>query len=347
MRALCSLRLRRSRRKRDGGAVRPKPRGCGARERFWPQWRGPYATGVSRHANPPTEWSETKNIRWKVEIPGRGSSSPVIWGDRLFVLSAVPIGVAGAAAARAARRHPAARRASLRRAGRRSPHRQDDLGAHRDAKQQPHEATHQENGTYASSSAITDGQRVYAWFESQGMYVYDMDGTLLWSKDLGDKTMRNQFGEGSTPVLAGDRLVIVWDHLGGIVHRGAGRHERTRAVAPVARRDRHLGDAARRRAGRPQAGDRAREEQDPQLRPRDRRDRLGEQGHDDEPDSVAGVRRRDGVRDQRIPGEQPQGDPPGERQGRHHRHRRRSSGRSIATRRTCRRRCSTTASSIC
>ena len=47
------------------------------------------------------------------------------------------------------------------------------------------------------------------------MYVYDMDGTLLWSKDLGDKTMRNQFGEGSTPVLSGDRLVIVWDHLGG------------------------------------------------------------------------------------------------------------------------------------
>ena len=79
----------------------------------------------------------------------------------------------------------------------------------------PHEASHQENGTYASSSAITDGQRVYAWFESQGMYVYDMDGTLLWSKDLGDKTMRNQFGEGSTPVLAGDRLVIVWDHLAG------------------------------------------------------------------------------------------------------------------------------------
>jgi outer membrane protein assembly factor BamB len=81
--------------------------------------------------------------------------------------------------------------------------------------EQPHEATHQDNGTYASSSAITDGQRVYAWFESQGMYVYDLNGTLLWSKDLGDKTMRNQFGEGSTPVLSGDRLVIVWDHLGG------------------------------------------------------------------------------------------------------------------------------------
>src|SRR6186997_1801336 len=64
-----------------------------AGERFWPQWRGPFATGVSRSATPPAEWSETKNIRWKVEIPGRGSSSPVIWGDRMFVLSAAPIGL--------------------------------------------------------------------------------------------------------------------------------------------------------------------------------------------------------------------------------------------------------------
>src|SRR5262249_15605945 len=61
---------------------------------------------------------------------------------------------------------------------------------------------------------ITDGQRVYAWFESQGMFVFDMDGKLLWQKDLGDKKMRNQFGEGSTPVLYRDRLVIVWDHQG-------------------------------------------------------------------------------------------------------------------------------------
>src|SRR5713226_2937901 len=53
-------------------------------EHYWPQWRGPYATGVSRVANPPIEWSEAKNVRWKVEIPGRGSSSPVIWGNRVF-----------------------------------------------------------------------------------------------------------------------------------------------------------------------------------------------------------------------------------------------------------------------
>jgi outer membrane protein assembly factor BamB len=187
----------------------PDPRA----ERFWPQWRGPYASGVSKYADPPLEWSESKNIRWKVEIPGRGSASPVIWGDRIFLLTAVPIGPAGPAA------H--APRGGVRL---RDLHRFVVLAIDRNTgkvvwertarEAQPHEATHQDNGTYASSSAITDGQRVFAWFESQGMYVYDMDGKLLWSKDLGDKHMRNQFGEGSTPVLYGNRIVIVWDHQG-------------------------------------------------------------------------------------------------------------------------------------
>ena len=59
-------------------------------EKYWAQWRGPHATGVAATGNPPLEWSETKNVRWKVEIPGRGSSSPIVWGDKLFILSAVP-----------------------------------------------------------------------------------------------------------------------------------------------------------------------------------------------------------------------------------------------------------------
>src|SRR5436190_9551964 len=67
-------------------------------EKYWPQWRGPYATGVSKTADPPVEWSETKNIRWKVEIPGRGSGTPVIWDNKVFVLSAIPVGIAGAEA---------------------------------------------------------------------------------------------------------------------------------------------------------------------------------------------------------------------------------------------------------
>src|SRR6185369_4035620 len=60
--------------------------------RNWPQWRGPLATGAAPEADPPLEWSETKNVKWKVQIPGSGSASPVVWGDRVFVLTAVPTG---------------------------------------------------------------------------------------------------------------------------------------------------------------------------------------------------------------------------------------------------------------
>jgi outer membrane protein assembly factor BamB len=184
-----------------------------ARDRFWPQWRGPDATGVSKYANPPTEWSETKNVRWKLEIPGRGFASPVVWGDRLFVLTAVPVGVSSPAdhgprgVVQPRDTHRFMVLAVDRRTGK-------VVWERLAREERPHEGTHQDNGTWASSSAITDGQRVYAWFESKGLYVFDMEGKPLWQKDLGDKQMRNQFGEGSTPVLHGNRLVIVWDHQG-------------------------------------------------------------------------------------------------------------------------------------
>jgi len=183
-------------------------------ERYWAQWRGPLASGVSLAADPPVEWSETKHVAWKVEIPGRGSASPVIWGDRIFVLTAVPVGVPpetahdprGGVQPRVP--HQFLVLAIDRRDGR-------VIWQRTAREEQPHEAAHVDNGTWASSSAVTDGQRVYAYFESRGLYAYDMDGELVWEKDLGDKLMRNQFGEGSTPALYGDRLVVVWDHIGG------------------------------------------------------------------------------------------------------------------------------------
>jgi outer membrane protein assembly factor BamB len=79
----------------------------------------------------------------------------------------------------------------------------------------PHEPGHPENSTWASSSAVTDGQNVFAYFESRGLFAYDMDGKLLWQVDLGDKGMRNQFGEGSTPALYQNTLVVAWDHITG------------------------------------------------------------------------------------------------------------------------------------
>src|SRR5262245_24437766 len=182
--------------------------------RYWAQWRGPHATGVSTTADPPLEWSETKNIRWKVEIPGRGSSSPIVWGDRLFVSTAVPVGIEGAAqhAARGGANPRGKHRFVLMAIDRKTG---KTIWERVAREQEPHEGSHFENGTWASGSPITDGERVYAYFESFGLYAYDMEGKLLWEKDLGDKHMRQEFGEGSTPALHGNTLVIVWDHLNG------------------------------------------------------------------------------------------------------------------------------------
>ena len=182
-----------------------------AAEGFWPQWRGPYATGVSKTATPPLEWSDTKNVRWKTEIPGRGSASPVVWGDRLYLLTAVPADVpleaSHAPRGRAPSRHKFIVLAIDRATGR-------TVWERTAREEAPHESAHAEHGTWASSSAVTNGQIVIASFESRGLYAYDTQGALLWQKDLGDKAMRNQFGEGSTPVLHGGRLIVVWDHTG-------------------------------------------------------------------------------------------------------------------------------------
>jgi len=182
--------------------------------RYWPQWRGPEANGVSRTATPPLEWSETKNIRWKVPIPGRGFASPVVWGDQVYVLTAVPVGVTGDAqyAPRGGVTPRGVHRFMVMALDRASGRTMWERVAR---EQEPHEAAHNDNGTWASSSAFTDGQHVYAYFESFGLYAYDMAGTLVWEKDLGDKRMRNEFGEGSTPALHGNTIVVVWDHLHG------------------------------------------------------------------------------------------------------------------------------------
>ncbi|MFQ5631266.1 MAG: PQQ-binding-like beta-propeller repeat protein [bacterium] len=190
-------------------------------EKYWPQWRGPYATGVAPHGNPPIEWSESKNIRWKIEIPGKGSSSPIVWGNAVFVTSAIAVGEYES--------QPLGPPQRERRRGRRGRrgiqpskaqkftlfaiHRQDGkiLWQRTARTHVPHEGTHQ-TGTWASNSAITDGEHVYAYFGSNGLYCYDMQGDLKWQKDLGDMRTRNGFGEGSSPALYGNMLILNWDH---------------------------------------------------------------------------------------------------------------------------------------
>lgn len=164
----------------------------------WGHWRGDDGNSVSENANPPTHWGPSKNVKWKVAIPGRGSGSPIVWGDRVFVVSAVP---------NADSAYEFVLICLDRKTGR-----QEWKQVATVAK--PHEGTHSTNG-FASASPCTDGKHVYAHFGSRGLYCYSVDGKLIWSrKDFPRMTMRGTFGEGSSPTLAGDLLIVPCDHEG-------------------------------------------------------------------------------------------------------------------------------------
>ena len=204
-------------------------------DRFWGQWRGPEASGVARFGNPPIEWSETTNVAWKVEVPGRGSASPIVWGDKVFLLTAVPVGgpdteaatVGDVRSSQTNSRASGRGRRGGRGRGQRPILRQrftvmafdrmtGEVVWEQVARDEvPHEGYQQANGSYAAGSAVTDGEYLFAFFGSWGLYAYDLDGRLQWEVDLGTRIMRNGFGEGTTPTLHGDTLVVTWDHIGG------------------------------------------------------------------------------------------------------------------------------------
>lgn len=179
----------------------------------WPQWRGPLGAGVAPESNPPTEWSEQKNIRWKVEIPGRAHATPIVLGDRVYVQTAVAIGKPAGGEEQGRRRPPKPS----------EPVKFNVLALDRKSGakvwettvngQVPVEGTHPD-ATYASASPVTDGEHLYAYFGSYGLYCLDFNGKVVWEKNLGEMHTRNEFGEGSSPALYGDTLVIVWDHEG-------------------------------------------------------------------------------------------------------------------------------------
>lgn len=180
----------------------------------WPQWRGPMATGEAPGATPPVFWDDDNNVAWKTPIAGRGLSSPVVSGGRVFLTTAVPVGD------------------PLEATPERGPGGHDNLPiTHRqrfvvmaiDADKggilwekevleaEPHAQGHH-TASLASASPITDGERVYAFFGSNGLYALDMDGESVWSTDLGKMSTKHAHGEGSTPVLAEGVLVVNWDH---------------------------------------------------------------------------------------------------------------------------------------
>lgn len=184
----------------------------------WPQWRGPLGTGVAPDSNPPLEWSDRdgQNIRWKTELPGRGHSTPIVWNDRIFVTAAIPFGEAlpprysKAPGAHdnvpVTHRHKFVVIALDRQNGR--------IVWQRTLREAlPHEGHHQ-TGSLASGSAVTDGERVYASFGSYGLYCLDFEGHEQWRADFGLLQPLHGHGEGSSPALYGQTLIINCDHEG-------------------------------------------------------------------------------------------------------------------------------------
>lgn len=218
---------------------------------FWPQWRGPRANGVAPQGNPPTQWSESQNVKWKVKLPGSGSGTPVIWGDRIFLQTAIPTGKkvvppaepkqsAGlvlpqaAGQIRLAAEPPPGEGGPRRRPGGGGPgggraekptefqrfvilaldRRTGATLWERTVKEEvPHEGHHRDHG-FASHSPVTDGRSVFAWFGSRGLHCFTVGGELKWQKDLGRFRTINSFGEGNSIALHGDTLVINCDHEG-------------------------------------------------------------------------------------------------------------------------------------
>ena len=206
-----------------------------ASSKYWSNFRGPTLNGVSATAKPPSKWSATKNVLWKTEIPGRGSASPIVWEDKIFVATAVNTeagedkGAGQQDQAQGERPRGGGRRGGRGRGRRRAPMNKTDhdfvvmcinradgkvLWKKTAITKKPNDSHHPDHG-FASASPITDGQHVYFSFGSNGIFCYDMDGKQVWKRtDFSPVQTRAGFGEGSSMALAGDMLIVPWDHEG-------------------------------------------------------------------------------------------------------------------------------------
>ena len=187
------------------------------RNQNWHQWRGPVAAGVAPAGDPPVEWNDTKNVKWKTKIAGQGKSTPIVWGERVFLTTAVNTGNVVDSAAKPEDQ-------PQRQFGIKFPntlfrfvvmclHRQtgEVLWEQTAVEELPHEGHHGDN-SHASASPFTDGHKLFVSFGSRGMYCYDLEGNLLWQKKLDNVATRLSFGEASSPVAHGDVVVLNRDN---------------------------------------------------------------------------------------------------------------------------------------
>jgi outer membrane protein assembly factor BamB len=186
---------------------------CTTSSNNWPQFRGPDANMVVTGENLPAEWGEDLNVAWTLDVEGDGWSSPIVWGNKVFVASAVAVKI----------NKPGE--------GEDEQENQDlylqdiyrweltcvDIESGKELwKQVAHEGSPRikkhARTNYASETPVTDGKRVYVYFGMTGLFCYDMDGTLVWKKDLGAFETQRGWGTGSSPVLYKDKLYVKVDN---------------------------------------------------------------------------------------------------------------------------------------
>ena len=182
----------------------------------WPSWRGPTMDGrASASAQPPTKWSEDEQISWKIKLPGLGNSTPSVWDGKVILTFTRPTG-----------RKIAQPEATEQGNKKKKPNEFHELvvaaydlesGANlwetTVAEKVPNEMGHH-TSSYASASTVTDGKKIYAFYGSLGLYAVDMEGNKLWARELPSMTTVAGFGEGASPALAENILVIPWDEEG-------------------------------------------------------------------------------------------------------------------------------------
>jgi outer membrane protein assembly factor BamB len=182
----------------------------------WSQWRGPMGTGVALKGNPPVEFSETKNLKWKTSIPGKGHATPIVWKNNIIVQTAVSTTELGDTTLKSApSRMPGATTNFV--------HEFKVLLVDRETgkikwaktvnKEMPVEGTHN-LGSWASNSPCTDGEFIYAYFGSRGLFCLDFEGNIIWERDFGQMEKHMNFGEGASPYLYGNKIFVQWDHEG-------------------------------------------------------------------------------------------------------------------------------------
>ena len=173
-----------------------------AADKNWPQWRGPNGDGTAPGETAPVTWSDTKNLKWKIPLPGAGASSPVAWGDRLFLTCYSDYGVGGGGGdPRKLLRHVLCISAKT-----------GDILWHKKIEPTAEEDRYGGMGVpehgYATSTPATDGKSVYVFLGKTGVLAFDIKGKELWRAKTGTQSSRKRWGSATSPVLHGDLILL-------------------------------------------------------------------------------------------------------------------------------------------